>query len=70
MQNKPTHAQDPHDSDFLTWTLAAAAVLIMAVAVRINSNEPSAPRPAAHAPGGQGREPERVDQAAHAESDA
>jgi hypothetical protein len=47
--------REPHDSDFLTWTLAAAAVLIMAVAVRINADEPASPRPEVHDPA----EPER-----------
>jgi hypothetical protein len=50
--------REPHDSDFLTWTLAAAAVLIMAVAVRINADEPAAPRPQVHDPAGPERYPE------------
>jgi hypothetical protein len=41
--------QEQHHSDFLSWMLAAVALVIMAAAVRINAEEPrppAVPRPA------------------------
>jgi hypothetical protein len=55
-------APDPRDSDFLPWALAAAALLIMAVAVRINATEPGAPGPVAQEPGGHAAGPPPVEQ--------
>jgi hypothetical protein len=36
---------DQHDSDFVPWVLTAAAVLIMAIAVRVGATEPHPPQP-------------------------
>jgi hypothetical protein len=42
-QFTPMH--DQQDSDFLPWVLTAAAVLIMAIAVRVGATEPHPPQP-------------------------